>query len=34
MIPVIGQVFSYHGFHFEVLERQANRIMKLKISPL
>ena len=34
MIPAVGQVFSYHGFHFEVLERQANRIMKLKISPL
>ncbi len=34
MIPAAGQVFSYHGFHFEVLERQANRIMKLKIRPL
>jgi len=34
MIPAVGQVFSFHGFHFEVLERQANRIMKLKIRPL
>ena len=34
MIPDIGQVFSFHGFHFEVLERQTNRIMKLKIRPL
>jgi len=34
MIPSEGQVFSFHGFRFEVLERQANRIMKLKIKPL
>ncbi len=34
MIPAEGQVFSFHGFRFEVLERQANRIMKLKIRPL
>ncbi len=34
MIPSEGQVFSFHGFRFEVLERQANRIMKLKIRPL
>ncbi|WP_457649022.1 HlyC/CorC family transporter [Profundibacter sp.] len=34
MIPAEGQVFSFHGFRFEVLERQANRITKLKIRPL
>ncbi len=34
MIPTTGQVFSFHGFRFEVLERQDNRIMKLKIRPL
>ncbi len=34
MIPNEGQVFSFHGFRFEVLERVANRIMKLKIRPL
>lgn len=34
MIPSTGQVFSFHGFRFEVLERQDNRIMKLKIRPL
>lgn len=34
MIPSIGQVFSFHGFRFEVLERQDNRITKLKIRPL
>lgn len=34
MIPSVGQVFSFHGFRFEVLERQDNRIMKLKVQPL
>ncbi len=34
MIPSEGQVFLFHGFRFEVLEREANRIMKLKIRPL
>ena len=34
MIPTVGQVFSFHGFRFEVLERDGNRITKLKIRPL
>ncbi|MDX1821188.1 MAG: HlyC/CorC family transporter [Paracoccaceae bacterium] len=34
MIPSIGQVFSFHGFRFEVTGRKANRITKLKIRPL
>ena len=34
MIPVEGQVFSFHGFRFEVVERVANRIARLKIRPL
>ena len=34
MIPSEGQVFSFHGFRFEVVERDANRIMKLKVRPL
>ncbi|MGB8621701.1 MAG: HlyC/CorC family transporter [Paracoccaceae bacterium] len=34
MIPQAGQVFSFHGFRFEVLEREDNRITKLKIRPL
>ena len=34
MIPSEGQVFSFHGFRFEVLEREANRITRLKIRPL
>ncbi|KMW57705.1 Co2 transporter [Candidatus Rhodobacter oscarellae] len=34
MIPTKGQVFSFHGFRFEVAEREANRITRLKIRPL
>jgi Mg2+/Co2+ transporter CorB len=34
MIPVPGQVFSFHGFRFEVVERENNRLTRLKIRPL
>lgn len=34
MIPSVGQVFSFHGFRFEVISRKENRIAKLKIRPL
>ncbi|SPF80387.1 HlyC/CorC family transporter [Pseudoprimorskyibacter insulae] len=34
MIPTQGQVFSFHGFRFEVIERQGNRITRLRIRPL
>ncbi|WP_170760191.1 HlyC/CorC family transporter [Ruegeria lacuscaerulensis] len=34
MIPTVGQVFSFHGFRFEVTEREGNRITGLKIRPL
>ncbi len=34
MIPVVGQVFSFHGFRFEVTSREGNRITELKIRPL
>ena len=34
MIPVEGQVFSFHGFRFEVIEKDENRIAQLKIRPL
>ncbi len=34
MIPTMGQVFSFHGFRFEVMEREGNRITQLKIRPL
>ncbi len=34
MIPVEGQVFSFHGFRFEVLAKAENRIATLKIKAL
>ncbi|WP_390914515.1 CNNM domain-containing protein [Pseudosulfitobacter sp. SM2401] len=34
MIPTAGQVFSFHGFRFEVLERDGNRITQLRIRQL
>ncbi|MEC3861156.1 HlyC/CorC family transporter [Mesobacterium sp. TK19101] len=34
MIPSVGQVFSFHGFRFEVTGRENNRLTKLKIRPL
>ncbi|UWQ19576.1 HlyC/CorC family transporter [Jannaschia sp. M317] len=33
-IPTRGQVFSFHGFRFEVAAREANRITQLRIRPL
>ncbi len=33
-IPTEGQVFSFHGFRFEVLEKEENRIAALKIRRL
>jgi Mg2+/Co2+ transporter CorB len=33
-IPTPGQVFSFHGFRFEVVARKDNRITRLKIRPL
>ncbi len=33
-IPTAGQVFSFHGFRFEIVEREGNRITKMKIRPL
>lgn len=34
MIPTAGQVFSFHGFRFEVLARDGNRITQVKVRPL
>ena len=34
MIPTVGQVFSFHGFRFEVRERDGNRITMLRINQL
>ncbi|SDI48031.1 HlyC/CorC family transporter [Aliiruegeria lutimaris] len=33
-IPEQGQVFSFHGFRFEVVTREQNRLTQLKIRPL
>ena len=33
-IPNKGQVFSFHGFRFEIVERKDNRITRLKIRQL
>ena len=33
-IPEQGQVFSFHGFRFEVVSRRDNRITRLRIRPL
>ncbi|QQA41161.1 HlyC/CorC family transporter [Pelagovum pacificum] len=34
IIPAVGQVFSFHGFRFEVVEKEENRISMLKVRPL
>lgn len=33
-IPNEGQVFRFHGFRFEVVQRRENRITRLRITPL
>ncbi|RIA55884.1 HlyC/CorC family transporter [Dichotomicrobium thermohalophilum] len=33
-IPDEGQVFRFHGFRFEIIKRQRNRITQLRISPV
>ena len=33
-IPDVGQVFTFHGFRFEILRKMRNRITGLKISPV
>jgi len=33
-IPSPGQVFTYHGYRFEITKRQDNRITEMKIRPL
>jgi magnesium and cobalt exporter, CNNM family len=34
MIPNEGQVFSFHGYRFQIMKREQNRITKLKVRPL
>ena len=33
-IPENGQVFEFHNFRFEVVERQRNQIVQLRVTPL
>jgi len=33
LIPSVGQVFAFHGFRFEILRRQRNQIMAIRITP-
>ncbi len=33
-IPNVGQAFSFHGFRFEVLERENNRLTRLRVRKL
>jgi Mg2+/Co2+ transporter CorB len=33
-IPDTGQIFTFHGFRFEVLRKSRNRIMAVRITPL
>ena len=33
VIPEEGQIFSFHGFTFEILRRQRNQIVSLRIRP-
>ena len=32
-IPEAGQIFTFHGFRFEVMRRVRNRITALKVTP-
>ena len=34
LIPERGQAFTFHGFRFNVLRREGNRLTSLKIAPL
>ena len=34
IIPIEGQVFSFYGFRFEVVEKEENRISQIKIRKL
>ena len=33
-IPLQGQVFTFYGLRFEILERQRNQIRKIRVTPL
>ena len=31
-IPEVGQAFAFHGFRFEIVERQRNQITSIKVT--
>jgi len=33
-IPVVGQVFSFHGFRFEIMERERHQITRIRVTEL
>ena len=33
-IPEKGQTFSYHGYRFEIIERQRNQLKLLNVSKM
>lgn len=33
-IPEAGQTFTFHGYRFQVLRKQKNRIASLRITPI
>ncbi len=33
-IPKVGQIFSFHGFRMEILQRQRNQITSINLKPL
>jgi Mg2+/Co2+ transporter CorB len=33
-IPEAGQIFTFHGFRFQVLRKNRNRITLLRVTPL
>lgn len=33
-IPEIGQIFSFHGFRFEILARERHRITRIRVKPI
>jgi Mg2+/Co2+ transporter CorB len=34
LIPEAGQIFTFHGFRFQVLRKNKNRITALHVTPL
>ncbi len=34
LIPLVGQVFNFYGFRFEILEKEKNKIIKIKLVQL